>query len=234
MLNIWIALLITFLSALVWLRLNDLAAHRGWVSSQVSRKIVHMGTGPIYVLCWLLFPDTMLSRYLASLVPLLFTIQFALIGFGIIKDEATVKSLSRSGDPKEILRGPVFYGIIFVIVTIFYWYENPIGIIALMLMCGGDGLADIIGRRWGKAKLPWSKDKSWVGSFGMFLGGWLFALGVIAAFIAAGKFSGSLSDFLMPITLIALAGTAIETLPIRDIDNITVTGLAILLGHYFF
>ena len=37
-------------------------------------------------------------------------------------------------------------------------------------MCGGDGLADIVGRRYGSAKLPFNHSKSWVGSLAMFTG----------------------------------------------------------------
>ena len=90
--NNFIALIITFAAALIWLRVNDFFAHRGWVESQVSRKIIHMGTGPIYVLCWLLFTDTPSSRYIAALVPFAITAQFALVGLGIMKDEAAVQA----------------------------------------------------------------------------------------------------------------------------------------------
>ena len=42
---------------------------------------------------------------------------------------------------------------------------------AISLMCAGDGLADIVGRRWGaSARLPWNPAKSWAGSVAMFLG----------------------------------------------------------------
>ena len=232
--NNWIALALTFVASLIWLRLNDFAAHRGWVSSQVSRKIIHIGTGPIYVLCWLLFTDAPNARFLAMLVPLVITGQFFLVGIGVVKDEAAVQAMSRSGDPKEILRGPLFYGLVFVLVTIFYWKENPIGITALMLMCGGDGLADILGRRWGKTKLPKAADKSWIGSLGMLVGGWSFAVLVVAIFISSGVFAPPLADYLLPLTIIALAGTLVESIPIRDIDNLTVTGVAILLGHVLF
>ena len=49
-------------------------------------------------------------------------------------------------------------------------------------MCGGDGLADLVGRRWGASnRLPWNQNKSWAGSLAMLLserggagaGGWL-------------------------------------------------------------
>lgn len=226
-----IALIITFSAAVLWLRLNDFAAHRGWIGSQLSRKIIHMGTGPIFVLGWLLFNDGPLARYLAALVPLVITAQFILVGLEIINDEAAVRAISRTGNPREILKGPLFYGIVFVIVTIVYWKDSPIGITALMLMCGGDGLADVLGRRWGKAKLPWSQDKSWIGSLGMFLGGWLFAIVILLPFVAVGVFPAPAITYLSPLTLIVLVGTLVESLPLREIDNLTVTISTALLGH---
>ena len=93
--NLWIALALTFVLALAWLRLNDFAAARGWVESSASRKIIHIGTGPVFVLCWLLFPEDPAGRYLAALVPGLITAQFALVGTGVIKDEAAVQAMSR-------------------------------------------------------------------------------------------------------------------------------------------
>lgn len=232
--SIWLATLFTFITALAWLRLNDFAAHRGWISSGLSRKFIHTGIGPLFVLCWLLFPDVPNARYFAALIPLVITLQFILVGFGILKDEAAVKAMSRSGDPKEILRGPLYYGIIFVIATVVYWTDTPTGIIALMLLCGGDGLADIIGRRWGKRKLPWAEGKSWLGSLAMFGGGWLFAMGIIAVFTATQTLPGTIQNYLFAITVIAFIGTIVEALPFKDIDNLTITAATILMGTYFF
>ena len=229
--NNLLALAITFIAAIAWLRLNDFAAHRGWISSHLSRKIIHIGTGPIFVLCWLLFHETPSARYLAALVPGLITIQFLLVGLGILKDEAAVQAMSRTGDRREILRGPLFYGIIFVLLTIIYWKDSPIGMVALMLMCGGDGMADIIGRRFGQRKLPWAPGKSWLGSLAMFLGGWSLALGILWAYSLSGIFASPISTYLPSVTLIALAGTVVESLPIKDIDNITVTLTALVFGH---
>lgn len=229
--NDLLATITAFGVALIWLRLNDFAAQRGWLSSHLSRKLIHMGTGPLFVLCWPLFTDSAASRYLAALVPLLITAQFFLVGIGLIQDPAAVEAMSRSGDRREILRGPLFYGMVFVALTMIYWKDSPIGIIALMLMCGGDGLADVIGRRLGKSRLPWNAGKSWLGSLGMFFGGWLFSLGVLSAYLALGLFPGDLSGYLLPVTVIALAGTLVESLPLRDIDNLTVTLIALVLGH---
>jgi phytol kinase len=216
------------------LRLNDFAAERNWISSRLSRKIIHMGTGPLFVLCWPLFDGSAYSRYVAALVPLLITVQFILVGVGLIHDEAAVRAMSRSGERREILRGPLFYGLVFVMITIFYWSDSPSGIIALMLMCGGDGLADILGRRYGRAALPWNRGKTWIGSLGMFLGGWTFAVAVVAVFANLGYFPGTLGQYLPGITLIALAGTTVESLPFRDVDNLTVTATALVIGALVF
>ncbi len=229
--NSFVALFLTFAAAITWLRTLDFFAHRGWIESRLSRKIIHIGTGPIYVLCWLLFPGEWYDRWLAALVPGLITVQFALVGLGLIKDEATVKSMARSGDRREILRGPLFYGVVFVLLTLVYWKESPIGIAALMLMCGGDGVADLVGRRFPRPRLPWSPKKTVAGSLSVFLGGWVLSFAVLAVYVSAAVLPGPWTGYLLPITLIALGGTLVESLPYPDIDNITVTAAAVLIGH---
>lgn len=68
-------------------------------------------------------------------------------------------------------RGPLYYVIVLMAVTALYWRASPVGLIIASLMCGGDGLADIVGRRLGASNpLPWNPQKSWAGSAAMFLG----------------------------------------------------------------
>ena len=232
--NNWIALLITFVAALGFLRLMDFFAHRGWIESRLSRKIIHIGTGPIFVFCWLLFDNAPAARWMAVLVPFAITVQFALIGLEILKDEASVKAMSRTGDPKEILRGPLYYGIVFVLMTLIFWKDSPIGIIALMLMCGGDGIADVVGRRVKSPKLPWSKEKSVAGSLAVFVGGWLLALLVLSIYGYAGVPGFSSTNFILPTAVIAFGAMLVESLPFKDVDNLTITFTAVLLGGFFF
>ena len=232
--SVWLALPATFALALTWLRLMDFAAARGWISGPLSRKIIHIGTGPLYVLCWLLFPDQPIARYLAALVPLMITAQFFLVGAGIIKDPAAVQALSRTGDRREILRGPLIYGILFVLLTLIYWKDSPIGLIGLMVMCGGDGLADAVGRRVPSRRIPWNPSKSLAGALAMLLGGFIFSAAILGVFSAAGVFPGPLGEALLPLAGIALAAALVESLPIKDIDNLTTTLTAVFLGHLFF
>jgi phytol kinase len=231
--NDLLALTLTFATSLVWLRLNDFFAHRGWVDSALSRKIIHIGTGPLFVLCWLLFHNLPASRFLAALVPLAITMQFVFVGLGIIQDQAAVAAMSRTGDRREILRGPLYYGIVFVVLTILYWRNSPIGIVALMLVCGGDGLADILGRRFGIQKLPWSSQKTWMGSLGFFIGGFVLTTIVIEVFVLARVFPAPITDYLIPIGAITLIVAFVEAISPPDIDNLTIALTAALLGHFW-
>ena len=228
------ATIVAFALSLIWLRINDFFAHRGWISSSLSRKIIHIGTGPLYVITWLLYRDTPSARFLAALIPLAITLQFVLVGLGLWRDPSAVEAMSRSGDRREILRGPLYYGIVFIVLTLIYWKSSPTGVVALMLLCGGDGLADVMGKRFGTRRLPWSERKTWAGSLSMFLGGWLFSMALLGIFIALGVFKGSLLDYLPAVTVISFAGTAIESLTLNDLDNLTVPLTAIILGQFLF
>ena len=85
---------------------------------------------------------------------------------------------------RELLRGPLYYILVLIAVTVVYWRESPAGMVAVALMCGGDGIADIVGRRFGKGNpLPHNGNKSWAGSFAMFAG---------AKYIVMRQFLGSM------------------------------------------
>jgi phytol kinase len=220
---------ITFVLMVAWLRGMDSAAHRGWMSERLSRKVIHTGTGPLFLLCWNLFASSAGAAWWAASIPLAVTLQFAAVGFGWIQDPAAVRAMSRSGDRREILQGPVYYGLIFVLATVVFWRSSPVGVLALMILCGGDGLADIVGRRWGLHPLPWAAGKSWVGSAAMLLGSFGFALAMILAFNAWGDFRPSLElgQTAGVVLLVSVIATAVESLPLEGIDNITVFVAAI-------
>ena len=229
-----LALVITLVAALAWLRLNDFLAHRGIISSSLSRKIIHIGTGPIFVLCWLLFTPAPSARFVAAIVPLGITTQFFMVGAGIIKDKAAVDAMARTGDRREILRGPLYYGIVFVVLTVIFWLDSPVGIIALMVLCGGDGFGDVIGKRIASRALPWSSRKTWTGSLAVLLGGFVFSLLVLAVFIQFGVFDFTPGELIPRLLLISVVCAAVESLPLRDLDNLTVPSVAVALGLLLF
>ena len=59
----------------------------------------------------------------------------------------------------------------------------------------------------------------------------VFVLGI---YVGLGLFAGPLSSYLLPVTLIAAAATLVESLPHKDIDNITVTLVSAVLGYFLF
>lgn len=50
------------------------------------------------------------------------------------------------------VQGPLYYCFVLILVTMLCWRETPAGLITISIMCGGDGLADIIGRRYGAVR----------------------------------------------------------------------------------
>jgi phytol kinase len=167
---------------------------------------------------------------LAAIVPLISTVQFALAGLGIIRDKASIQSMSRSGVNKELLKGPFYYGLAFIAITLLFWKTSPIGIVALMILCGGDGVADLFGKYFGKTLLPWSKEKTWAGSFAMLIGGFLLSLMMVIIFISLGILKISFPLIFIKLFSIALISSLIESISKSDVDNITVPITAIIMG----
>lgn len=61
--------------------------------------------------------------------------------------------------------------IILLFSILFFWRDGPIGIVALSAMAAGDGLADLVGRRYGKGNKWWfNQDKSIAGSTAFWVG----------------------------------------------------------------
>ncbi|WP_346289777.1 phosphatidate cytidylyltransferase [Sphaerothrix gracilis] len=226
---------VAFVLALLWLKLINSLADRGLISPTLSRKIIHIGTGPLFVLGWPFFTASDGARFWAVLIPLGLTLRFFAIGLGWLTDESAVKAMTRHHDPQELLRGPLYYGIAFIVCTLLFWRTSPTGILALMTMCAGDGLADVVGRRWGKHKLPFGSEKSWIGSAAMFVGSWSLGWAMVALFETLGYFDLSLAT--LPtggiIGAIALIATLVEALPFRDIDNLTLTATAAALAQWW-
>ena len=144
-------------------------ARQNLLRSWHRRKIVHVCTGPIFLLTWPLFSLSEQGRIAAALVPLSITAKFILVGLGVLRDEDTVQSMSRSGRRQELLYGPLLYGVVFVLATYFYW-RSMRAIICLLVLCVGDGFAEIVGKAWRQTnKLPWSPKKSYAGWIGFTL-----------------------------------------------------------------
>lgn len=230
-------LLLSFVVTLGYVGLLKYLASKQAFSSTVLRKLLHIGIGPVYMLAWNLYGTSQLQhncRYVASVVPACFTVAFAIVGLGYVKDRDLVNTMSRSGSRDELLRGPLIYGIMHVVLTWIFWESHPAGVIALCVLCGGDGTAELAGRKWGRktGSIPWSKSKTWAGSISFVVCSVGMAYAILT-FVPVAHWSGSASD-IQKLLLVALGSSAVETLPLREIDNITVTVAAAVLSYVLF
>ena len=233
--NLWwawdiIALLITFAVIQALVLINGVFQKRELLPTYITRKIIHIFAAPLFLVCWLLYSDNGAGRYFAMLVPLAFVIQFAAIGLGRRKDEAFVNSMSRSGDPRELLGGTLHYAIIMVVCTLLFFNaggaagnNNPTALFIIGALAGGDGLADIIGRRFGgERKFGFGgAQKTIAGTLGMFCGS-LIMIFILTAIFGTGQ-------ILATTVILSLCATIVEAITPKGIDNYTIA-LAVFLG----
>lgn len=139
---------ITMTICVMLIKSIDLLVYLQVIGGKLSRKMVHILTGPVYLLCWNLFSASGSAKYFCAIVPLLVTLQFASIGLGIIKDDATVATLSRSGDRRDLLFGPVFYGLVFVVCTVWFWRHSVGSIVRKIANCSHILLVGTHGHVW--------------------------------------------------------------------------------------
>ncbi|MBY8979709.1 MAG: hypothetical protein KGD72_04915 [Candidatus Lokiarchaeota archaeon] len=225
-----IATVISIVILLAIVQLNALMQKKGKVSQIITRKFVHIFAGPVFVVTWMLFSGEIISHYIAVIVPLLFVLQFITIGLGVIKNESFVASMSRSGDPRELLQGTLYYSIVMVLMTFFWFYvpstgisnANPTALLIIGCISGGDGLADIIGRKFGGKKIGLKgSEKTIVGSIGMLVGS------ILVSSILVLIFSLEVPNFdiiklILPIILVSIIATVVEALSPKGTDNFTI------------
>lgn len=165
------------------------------------------------------------------------TLKFALIGLGLLDDRDTVETLSRVGNREDILRGPLFYGIVFVLSTYLYFKEVR-GVIGLMCLCFGDGSAEIFGRMYGeKRKLWWSKSKSWPGLMAFLVASSVCSLAMVFILnhLDTSGFEGNnipMSQAISRVLFASMFAAFIESISFSDIDNITVFVTAIIADMF--
>uniref|UniRef100_A0A6N2L477 Phytol kinase n=1 Tax=Salix viminalis TaxID=40686 RepID=A0A6N2L477_SALVM len=205
------------------------------LDQKLNRKLVHISIGLVFMLCWPMFSSGNRGALLAASTPGVNIIRMLLIGSGMWKDEATVKSMSRFGDHRELLKGPLYYVLTITGACAIYWRTSPIAIAAICNLCAGDGMADIVGRRFGRQKIPYNKNKSVAGSAAMAISGFVASVGFMHYFAAFGYVQESW-EMILGFLVVSLASSFVESLPISTEldDNLTVTLTSILLGNLVF
>ncbi|BBN09950.1 phytol kinase [Marchantia polymorpha subsp. ruderalis] len=230
-----IACVVTIGGALGMLRFFDELAKRDVLEKKLSRKLVHILVGLGFMLFWPLFSLAPYAKYLCALAPAGNGVRMLGLGFGILKNEAMVKAMSREGGRRELLKGPFYYALAIVVTTVCFWRSSPVGIVALVNLCAGDGFADIIGRNFGGIKLPYNRDKSFAGSIGMFVASTSVSMLYLMYFAHFGYIEMVPGTFAR-VVIVSFLTTVVESLPFstRLDDNLTVPFAAMALGMLIF
>jgi len=105
------------------------------------------------------------------------------------------------------------------------YYKTFEGVLAMAMLGWGDGLAPVIGTRYGKMKYRILSDKSVEGSLAFLVGsaaaGLFFVSLIVPETFDAGK-----------ILLIALIATAVEGMSPKEVDNLTIPAAVVLAAQF--
>lgn len=190
------------------------------LSRDISRKITHICAGSVIIFLPL-YQDGDWSQYLNITVFAVWTLLLVQKGLFAADDDQAVKTMTRTGDKKELLRGTLYFVIVAMICGSLY-YKQFAGVLAMAVLGWGDGLAPIIGVKYGKMKYRVLSDKSVEGSLA-FLAGSVFAGLFFVWLIVPGAFNPG------KIIIIAVIATIIEGISPKEVDNLLIPATVILL-----
>ena len=210
----------------------------GKYDSNTGRKISHITSAPLFIVTWPFFSAAPGARFFAGLVVLPNIYRLYLAGTGDKAESTLANTISRTGDKKEAFGGPFIYVCLFQFFLLAFWRDSFPGVVAMTTMAAGDGMADIIGRRYGRNGTKWPKpfgdgQKSLVGTLAFAVFAFGLTLGVTSWLIATGALTSSLAFPEMARTILAISCICalVEVLP-REFgdDNYTVPGSAAVLS----
>ena len=188
----------------------------------ISRKITHICAGSA-IMFLPLYIDSGWSHFLNITVFAVWTVLLIQKGLFAADDDQAVKTMTRTGNKGELLKGTLYFVIVAMICGTFY-YKQAAGVMAMAMLGWGDGLAPIIGTRYGKIKYHILSDKSVEGSLA-FLAGSLCAGLFFVHLIVPESFDAT------KIIIIALIATVVEGVSPKEVDNLTIP-VAVIAASY--
>jgi phytol kinase len=218
--NLWlrIATVPVYVGAIV---LTAELLHRYTTTSpEQVRKVVHIGTGNVILLAWLLQLPAWVGIVSAVLAGIVTLVSYRL---PILPG---VNSVGRKS------LGTFFYAVSIGILTAVFWplHQPYYGAIGILIMAWGDGLAAIIGQKYGKH--PYTivgNTKSWEGTLTMLVVSYAIVTLVLL------NVQGNIWQTWVVGIPVAIAATAVESIAQWGIDNLTVpltgAGLAYIINQ---
>jgi phytol kinase len=185
--------------------------------SEFTRKFFHIGSGQVILFAWWLAIPAWMISIAAILASIIAIVSYF---FPILP---SINSVGRKS------WGTFFYAVsIGILGSWFFWQQLPYyAVVGILIMAWGDGLAAMIGQRFGRHGYQvWGMQKSWEGSFAMLGASFLVAV------IILGSVYGLFWQVLLVGFCVAIAATALEAFSKFGIDNITVPLGSAVLAFY--
>ena len=176
-------------------------------TSELARKVVHIGSGNVILLAWWLQIPAWIgisASIIASIIALLsYYIPFL----------PGINSVGRRS------WGTFFYAVSIGVLIAWFWplKQFQYAAIGILVMTWGDGLAGLIGQQFGKHLYEiWGMKKSWEGSLTMALTSYIVSSLVLLSV------QGNVWQTWLVSVAIALVATVLEAFSKLGIDNFTV------------
>jgi dolichol kinase len=165
------------------------------VMKELFRQLIHASGVFIVVLGYFISPDSLilLAALIMFLVVLLFELdkKYQIPIFSYI-----FKRCKRRDDE----RGFIYFFLGIILTLIIFKFNMPVANAAILILLFGDSASTIIGRKYGKTRIPFKKDKTVEGSLAFFMVGLTLALTqvpLLPAFL--GVLAGVLAEAYSPI-----------------------------------
>ena len=203
---IGVAVVLAWLAVVVGTAL--IIRHRFPEQREWSRKVVHIGTGPVVLLAWALG----IERWVALPAAIAVTLATAL--------NHRFRLLPAVEDVGRHSYGTIAYGASIAILLALFWPAQPLAVAAgVLVMAIGDGLAGLLGPQLRSPRWQLlSQGKSLAGTLAMAIG----ALLVLLLLQRAAQNTGLIAPALPNLVVIAAFATALEQLSAFGLDNLTV------------
>lgn len=215
--NVW-GLITSYLLIFIVIGISTVLQKKKILGDEGARKFIHIGVSNWWILAMIFFEGSQGVWY--AIVP---PITFIILNYLSYRLNL-VKAMERGGKGNL---GTVYFPISLLILVIlsFGVFNNPyIGAMGILILGYGDGLAAVIGKKYGKHPLAFGKSVE--GTVTMF----------IASLIVAVVITSMLYPILLAILIslgVALVAALVELYTPKGLDNLSVPLLVSLVFYLF-
>ena len=159
-------------------------------------------------------------------VPAVFTLKLSAVGLFAGPDHPDVIAMSRSGRPRDLLFGPLFFTVV-MCFTGTALFRDPRAAFIMGALGWGDGLAPVVGMAYGRHKYClFGPSKSFEGSLTMFVAS-LCGICLFQYALPASTLTG------LSLLTCAAVATAVEAASPPEMDNLLIPIAMFLAGGLF-